>query len=844
VNALRSVAARLLRSTSWRRQATSILLVVAVQGAVLGVTYRAVIFQGQTLLTGSTILGTEGMSPPFGYPVPFTPSNEIDAGSSAWQFVPQIEKAHLEVSSGQLPLWDANVLLGAPLAADSPAGLADPLTWPLVAAPTPGVWDAWLLFRLLTAGLLCTLLACYLGLGLLPSTVAGLIFMMSGVFQLRTTTIQTSVMAMLPLVVLAVEACIRRPSRWSSGLLGLAIALSVLAGMPEESFICLGFATVYFVVRFAVGWFGKHPFPRLRVTYAAVGGALVGLLLSLPLLIPFAEYVGLAVTQHAAGSSVGLLTEHPRQLLSLVGPHWNVIGHQVGDLATEPPVDNWFGVGAILLALLGLGATSLPRSTRVLLAVSAVGVEAKTVGVPGFLNQLVGKAPVLDRIAFWAYGGVIVSLCVALLAGAGLQRLETRQISFRHVAIATILILGGVAILAPIFLEGTAIRWDQVAVTATVLAVVAGAAVYSGPNVAWHRTWIPLVAGAAVVVELILLASPELPLAQSYNPLSPTPTTAYLERVDPSGTGRTYSATAILYPTTNQAFDLDDIRDLDALYIDRSYEYLKLFVTPSITDRFDGLPPSTADYVDNPFFDALNVEYILVAPPVSNNAAGLPAGQFKLATVAADGVGIYRNLDAAPRAQVVFDASKAGSESDAIAQMSDASFDPMTQAVVEAGPSTQVPSHQAAPVAASIEMYQDDEVVIRTTTSEPGTLVLADAFYPGWVAELDGRPAPIYATDLALRGVIVPAGTHTIVMRYQPASVVLGALGVPAGAGVWVVGGWGVPAGLRLIRRRRWRGRGEARMGAGAPAGIAAVTAGDGDQGSPPSPHDEGGTSP
>lgn len=843
MNALRSGVARLLWSTSWRRRATSIVLVVAVQATVLGITYRAVIFEGRTLLTGSTTLGTEGMSPPYGYPVPFTLSNEIDPGASAWQYVPQIEKAHLEVSSGELPLWDANVLLGAPLLADAQGGLTDPLTWPLVASPTPGVWDAWLLLRLLTAGLLCSLLAWYLGLRLLPSTVAGLIFMMSGVFQLRTTTIQTSVMAILPLVVLAVEACIRRPSRWSSGLLGLAIALSVLAGMPEQSFICLGFAALYFVVRFTVGWFGKHPFPRLRVTYAAVGGALVGLLLSLPLLIPFAEYVGLAVTQHGVGSSVGLLAEQPSQLLSLIGPHWDVIGHQGGTLATEPPVDNWFGVGAIFLALLGLGTASLPRSTRALLAVSAIAVEAKEVGLPGFLNQLLGKAPVFSRIAFWAYGGVIVSLCVALLAGAGLQRLETRQISFRQVAIATIVILGGVAILAPIFLEGTPIRWDQLAITAAVLSVVAGAAVCSGPSVAWHRTWVPLVAGAAVAVELILLASPELTLAQNHNPLSPTPTTAYLERVDPSGTGRTYSATAILYPTTNQAFDLDDIRDLDALYIDRSYEYLKLFVAPSITDRFDGLPPNTADYVDNPFFDALNVEYILEAPSVSKNAAGLPSGQFKLATVAADGVGIYRNLDAAPRAQVVFDATKVGSESDAIAQMSAASFDPMTEAVVEAGSVTQVPSHQLAPVPASIEMYQDDEVVIRTTTSAPGTLVLADAFYPGWVADLDGKPAPIYATDLALRGVIVPAGTHTIVMRYEPASVVLGALGVPAGAGIWVIGGWGAPAGLRLIRRRR-RGRGDAGTGFRLPAGMVAGTADGADQGSSPSVHFSGGTSP
>jgi hypothetical protein len=841
VAGLRRALGRLLWGTSWRRRTTSIVLVVAVQAAVLGITYRAVLVQDRTLLTGSSVYGTEGVSPPYGYPgPPLTSSNEIDAGASAWQFVPQIEKAHMEVSAGELPLWNANLLLGAPLAAEAQTGLFNPLAWPLIASPTPGTWDAWLLVRLLMAGLLCSLLAWYLGLRLLPSTVAGLIFMMSGVFQLRTTTIQTSVMVMLPLVVMAVEACIRRPSRWSSGLLGLAIALSILAGMPEESFICLGFAAVYFVVRFAVSWRGKNPFPRFRGVYAALGGALVGVLLSLPLLIPFAEYVGVAVTQHGAGSTIGLVAEHAHELLSLIGPHWNVIGHQSGDLATEPPVDNWFGVGAILLALLGLGATSLPRSTRVLLAVSAVAVEAKTVGLPGFFNQIVGEAPVLSRIAFWAYGGVIVSLCVALLAGAGLQRFELKGVSFRQVAIATLVVLGAIAVGAPSFLDGTQIRWDQLALTAAVLTVVAGAAVYSGRSAGSHRTWSLVAAGAAVAVELTLLASPELTLPLNYNPLSSTPTTAYLERVDPSGTGRTYSATAILYPTTNTAFDLDDVRDLDALYVDRTYEYIKLFVAPGITDRFDGLPPNTADYVDNPFFDALNVEYILVAPPLSQNGAELPADQFTLATVTADGVGIYRNLDAAPRAQVVFDTSRAGSESDAIAQMSAASFDPMTEAVVEAGASVQVPSDHRAPVPASIETYRDDEVVMRTTTSEPGTLVLADAYYPGWVAEVDGRPAPIYATDLALRGVMVPAGTHTIVMRYEPASVAIGALGVPSGAAVWVIGGWGVPVGLRLVRRRR-RPRGHAVAAEAALARPPAETYDGDDQVPPPPPHNGGG---
>lgn len=466
-------------------------------------------------------------------------------------------------------------------------------------------------------------------------------------------------------------------------------------------------------------------------------------------------------------------------------------------------MDNWFGAGALLLALLGLWSKALPRSTRALLVISSVAIEAKVFGFPPWYNDVIGHAPILEQIALWAYTGVIVSLSVALLAGAGMQRLELSWIRARDVLIATMVLVVGLGVVAAICLPGTVVRWDQVAVTGAVIAAVAGGALLVTRGTPWSRRSGSLLAGGAVVFELIFLATPELPLAVDYNPLSPTPSATYLQQVDPSGTGRTYSATGILYPDASDAYDLDDIRDIDALYVQRSWEYLKLFVAPTMVDRLNGTPPDEAVYTDNQFFNALNVEYILVSPPLAQNAAGLPSDQFRLQRVAADGVGIYRNLDAAPRAQVVFSATKVGSETAAITAMERHGYDPMTEAVVEASSSVSVPSSQHAPVAATIESYTDNEVVIRTTTSQAGTLVVADAFYPGWVAQVDGKSTPILATDLALRGVVVPGGRHTVVMRYEPTSIMIGAIGVPAGIAIWAIGGWGVPW---LLRRRRRRG--------------------------------------
>ena len=797
-HAARDRLRRLMQGPVWRRRLIIAALIVGAQAAVLGVTYRAVILHDRTLLTGSVVSGTEGTAPPYGYPGPAPRGfNEVDAGASAWVLVPQIRKAHAEISTGQLPLWNANVMLGAPLAAAVQNGLFNPFTWPLVASPTTGVWDVWLLSRLLMAGVLCSALAWYLGLRPCPATIAGLVYMMSGVFQLRTTTIQTGVMAVLPLLILAVEYCLRMPSRRSSALLAGAVAATILFGMPEESFLCLAMGALYFVVRFAAEWRSNRRSPDLRAVYAGLGGGLVGVLFSLPLILPLLEYLGLGWTIHGPGARNSLELQDAGQLLRLVGPHWTGGGpyYQVG----FAPLDNWFGVGAMFLALLGVFTRAFPRGVRTLMVLAALLIEAKLVGFPDWFNQLVGNTPIINQITLAAYAGVFVSLAVALLAGAGFQRIELGAVKARH-AITIGLVLGGiVAAAAPAFLAGRSVVWGNVALTAVVLIVVVDGARLATRTARRPRILGVLMTAGAVTAELILMATPAIPLPIRYDPLSPTPTTAYLQRVMPSGSGRSYSETQILYPSTSQAFNLDDVRNLDAIYIERTYRYLKLFVDPSLTDRFDGLSPDAANFIHNPFMNALNVEYILVAPPLSV-ATTPPADQFTLETVAADGVSIYRNRNAAPRAQVVYDVATATSEQDAAAIMRRPGFDPTTTAVVETSRSLAASSRPPTP--AHIDSYTDNRVVITATASEPGTLVLADAYYAGWQAEIDGRPASIYPVDVALRGVQVPAGTHTVTMQFRPQSVEAGALGVPAGLIVFVVGGWAVPAALRLRRRR------------------------------------------
>jgi hypothetical protein len=57
-----------------------------------------------------------------------------------------------------------------------------------------------------------------------------------------------------------------------------------------------------------------------------------------------------------------------------------------------------------------------------------------------------------------------------------------------------------------------------------------------------------------------------------------------------------------------------------------------------------------------------------------------------------------------------------------------------------------------------------------------GYLVLADTYYPGWRAYVDGARAEIVPANHAFRAVFVPPGQHVVEFRYESGSVLVGAV--------------------------------------------------------------------
>ena len=112
----------------------------------------------------------------------------------------------------------------------------------------------------------------------------------------------------------------------------------------------------------------------------------------------------------------------------------------------------------------------------------------------------------------------------------------------------------------------------------------------------------------------------------------------------------------------------------------------------------------------------------------------------------------------------------ANAESDALNDI-----DPATTAVVDRPFEAFVTNaHPGVAEDADVRLtsYTPKQLDYEYTTSQPGTLVFSEIYYPhGWKAMIDGQPVDHYRVDYTLRALNVPAGSHHITFLFDPDSV-------------------------------------------------------------------------
>lgn len=70
--------------------------------------------------------------------------------------------------------------------------------------------------------------------------------------------------------------------------------------------------------------------------------------------------------------------------------------------------------------------------------------------------------------------------------------------------------------------------------------------------------------------------------------------------------------------------------------------------------------------------------------------------------------------------------------------------------------------------------YLPEKVTLKTSSKEPGFLILTDNYFPEWHAQIDNQPVKILRANYLHRAVRLKPGEHRIVFTYQPKSVLLG----------------------------------------------------------------------
>jgi hypothetical protein len=152
-----------------------------------------------------------------------------------------------------------------------------------------------------------------------------------------------------------------------------------------------------------------------------------------------------------------------------------------------------------------------------------------------------------------------------------------------------------------------------------------------------------------------------------------------------------------------------------------------------------------------------------------------------------------------PRARLVAGAIVEPDEERALAAVTDADFPHATSVVLGSG--TPADGGGGPPGTARIVKDRPEIVRVAVEPRGPCHLVLADTFFPGWVALVDGRPREILRANLAFRAVRLDAGERLVEFRYEPfwyrvggvLSGLTGILLVVAGSGSLLLGRTSAP---------------------------------------------------
>jgi membrane protein YfhO len=729
------------------------------------------------------------------------------------QYYPWYSYLGERLRSGDIPAWNPHQFSGAPFAADPLSGWTYlPAMILFTILPLSAAVTSYLFVHLLLAGLFTYALARALRISVAGALLAAVTYEFNGFMYWRNVCCSpyASVMTWLPLAILGVELAIRS-SRWSDrglwlGVGGLALS-QILAGWPGQG--------SYYALLALGGYVAYRTLVFPPVNIRGVGGRVLGFL-----------FHGSGVLLSGFGlAAAGLLPRLEYQTLSSLAD---------GYASIEGVREAWGGWTLRDWERLLIPGLVYPSLTTLALALAAPLVARGRHAAPFFAVLLVcslvlagrGVTP-LHSVLYQLLPGfewmhphgparikVILYLGFALLAGATLSSLGERGRSAGVLATLPVLTslslitLLGVSLTtgAPKSAQGLLIDLSAVIPVAPLLALVvanACVAVYALSQVGRRDAALLLVlvmfadlfaAGRATIADYATAnvgkELVKIDLTRYYEPtgaarflrseIEDEPARYFSFGPHPQGDKRSFhysnwfaerDTTALLASNLGTSLGLQSIQGYNAVHIARYDEY-----TTALNGRSQGYHNTDVvpQGLNSPLLDLLNVRYVVVPTVAESDQSALRQLKETHPTVYSDDrVEVLENHDALPRAWIVHSAKRAP-RTETLKLLRSGAVDPRQTALLEQTPPELARPEDASADRAAVTTYEADRIRLETATGASGLLVLSEAYYPAWKAYVDGRPVPLYTADHVLRAVPVPAGEHTVELRYESWSLRVG----------------------------------------------------------------------
>jgi len=686
--------------------------------------------------------------------------------------------------------------------------------------------------RLVVAALGMFFLALALEIYPLNALFVGALFEYSGILAAELPFASTSATYVLPWALLGAHTLCTKPGPGAVGLAGLALGISSLGGHP--SFILLTF--LGFGAWLLGEWARKRPtLKELKLlVILTIAAGLIAFLIAAAGLLPFLELLvhGQSYKNAEVSEFVWRQRLNPTRHAFFTAIFFPSLVTATRD---TPPVPLWWpfaegaSIGLVALLLVIAGSQKLRAHWGlILMTVLGISLTLAPIGLE-WLHQLPGLRMILP---WYCYSLIVVPLCIA--AGYGLQIIASASRADLLVVPLAVMLAGVVLfglVLAAIALFGgfealqslkkaiadSGLRyvgidhirnWKIYVSPVAALVAVAAYVLLCRNNPARAAIVVAVVA----IIEAAAIRIPTVIFERSVVLRSgPSEVTTRLHALLSGGYWRFIGVPSdVGFPNTSVLFELRDLRSTSAIPVRRQKEFMEL-AGPS--QEFPTLQyPST---ISLPMLSLAAVKYVIYSDRYRSHA-NIPSGLRQ--QEAAGEVVFLENLSVLPRFRIVHDVIPVEGERQAFETLRHLLDDSSLAVAPEWARRSVIEgiSHDEALLArAEPDPSRNFESVRRLAEPDPQTIVLganldrpgfvlvADTFYPGWTAKVDDVPTAIHPANLLFRAVAVPAGKHTIVMKY-------GSSWLRIGGGLTLIGFLLAAALLvrdRFVNRRRVRGK-------------------------------------